>query len=273
MKFKLDKKGYNTLEVENYLRNMAIEYNRVLEAQRTRIDMLKEELAISEAKLLEYKEKTTLITKAIYSAVSKAQEIEDLAKEKYAIEIERLKAFHEKWESYYYSILEAYPLDNDLISAGAFNQKLRKILQDGSVGSIDINEDSIAKIPSDLEETFENETKRLENQKIGYISIKTDKKKVGAEDDKITLLKMVPGADPDSPIINGDPVARIKQYLQKAVALERENKNKNKSKNAQDKKRAQNDIASTTSSSGFCFDEALNPTDDLETIMRDLGLL
>ena len=137
MKFNLDKKGYNIAEVDNYLKNMAIEYNRVLEAQRARIDMLKEELTTAESKLLEYKEKTATITRAIYNAVDKAHEIETLAKKKYDMEIERLKVFHDKWVSYYYRILEAYPLDNDLAAAGAFSQKVRRIFANTNLDTID----------------------------------------------------------------------------------------------------------------------------------------
>ena len=285
MKFNLDKKGYNAAEVDRYLTHIAAEYNRMLEAQRARIDMLRDELAATEIKLKEHKDKTALITKAIYNAVDKAAEIENLAKEKYIIEIERLKAFHEKWEDYYYRILESYPLDNDLIAAGAFNQKVRKILANTNLHS-DTDGEKEAKIPIALEETYEQETKRLEDKRIGYISIQTEKGDGGSnngsasskDDDTATLLKMLPNADLSSPILSGDPVARIKQYLLKAARQEVAGKKKNTASNKKTKSNSattDNETASTTNhtSSGFSFEEALNPTDDLETIMRDLGLL
>ncbi|MDE7372617.1 MAG: hypothetical protein K2N18_00985, partial [Clostridia bacterium] len=75
-----------------------------------------------------YKAKSSQISKAIVSAVAKAEEIEKLSHLKYSQEITRLKAFHEKWTKYYDKILDEYPLDSRLAAVGEFNRRMDKIL-------------------------------------------------------------------------------------------------------------------------------------------------
>ena len=286
MNFSIDKKGYKPQEVDAYLKSLATQYSSVVEAQRVRIDELRDSLTESQAKICAYKEKTGQITTAILNAVDKADEIEKLSKAKYNQEIARLRAFHEKWIAYYNRILQKYPIDEDLMAAGEFSQKVRKILANSDTAT----DNQGFKIPNALENTFESEKQRLLEKQIGYITIKTDGQKDG--DDVDDILKMLPDADLSSPIISGDPVERIRQFLH----AQRQKDNK-PTANTKTKKRKKDDETAATSqgfsvgvdflnldnsfdfsdsssdSNGFSFDEALNPKDDLATIMRDLGVL
>ena len=278
MKFKIEKKGYSTAEVDDYLKKITDEYDSVSIAQTERIHDLKSALVETEARIKAYKEKTGLITKAIYNAVAKAEEIERLSKLKYEQEIAQLKAFHEKWMSYYNKILEKYPIDEDLIYAGKFNRQMRKILASAGESAKDGVSANISDI---LEKTYENEKKRLEEKRIGYITVKTRGKADETEEGDDAILKtMIPGADLSSPIISGefDPVERIKQYLASEKTKQKEEKKKKKSSDTAAAKGGGKSVGSAEnygdcSPSGFSFEEALNPKDDLEQIMRDLGLL
>ncbi|MCL2061044.1 MAG: hypothetical protein FWH03_00250 [Firmicutes bacterium] len=242
MKFSIDKKGYKTSEVEAYLKKLADEYNHVVDAQKERIDELKHALNAAESRMASYKEKTGLITKSIFNAVAKAEEIENLAKLKYEQELARLNAFHDKWVSYYNKLLEKYPLDDELAAQAKFNRQMRKILQGADASAF----------PPEIEQTYQNEKKRVEERRIGYITVQTPK-----EDD----MAIEEEGDEIFGLGTFDPVERIKNFLHADKAKPQKESNR--------KKKA----AKPAEVSGFSFEEALNPKEDLETIMRELGLL
>lgn len=220
MQFSVTKKGYAPKEVDEYIAAVKREYEKTIIKQRDRIQEMLEKQEETERELASYRAKSNQISKAIVSAVQKAEEIERLSRLKYDQEIERLKAFHEKWTQYYDKILDAYPLDARLAAAGDFNRRMDKIL--ARVGKDDI--------AAALAET----------------SAKPQRK--------------APDTRPF------DPMERIDDYF----AAEKKEK-----ANA-----AARSVAATTpvrdypdrSPSGFSFEEALNPTEDLEDILKDLGL-
>jgi len=272
-----DKKGYKKAEVDALVNTITKQHDSIVQAQRARIDELKAALKSATDTIDGYKSKSDQINKAIVNAVAKAEEIEKLSNLKYSQEIARLQAFHEKWISYYYRILEKYPIDEDLATAGEFSQRVRKVL---ARQATDIElETNVAKVSNSLEDTFESEKRRLEEKQIGYITVKTDKgqNKTQAVDEDKEMLQLVPDADLTSPIISGDPLERIRQFLSSVKTKEARGETIKKSQN---KKSSAEQIITTYSNetaatieTGFSFEEALNPKDDLETIMKDLGLL
>ncbi len=58
MNFSIDKKGYNTAEVDAYLKKLAGDYTRVVDGLRARIDELNQTAGEKERRLATYKEKT-----------------------------------------------------------------------------------------------------------------------------------------------------------------------------------------------------------------------
>ena len=80
MRFKNVRNGYDPEEVEQYFKRVRETYDETLLAQRDRIFERKDELARAEAALGEYEKKKEHIGKAIDSALSKADEIENLKK-------------------------------------------------------------------------------------------------------------------------------------------------------------------------------------------------
>lgn len=254
MDFSVVKKGYSPKEVEEYIASLKREYDSTIVKQRDRIKAMLEEQETAQKELNAYREKSSQISKAIVSAVSKAEEIERLSHLKYSQEITRLKAFHEKWTKYYDKIMDEYPLDSRLAAVGEFNRRMDKILS--KVGHED---DSAAATKAD-------------DVRIGYINVKADE-----PENDTTINDLLPGADPLSPVITGnfDPMERIGRYF--AAEKEKERLAQEKAKAAKPVKehvaatKTENDYADR-SPSGFSFEEALNPTEDLEDILKDLGL-
>ena len=257
MEFKSEKKGYSPAQVDAYIKELKNDYEKTIVEQRARIVELKKELDKAEHNIKAYKEKSGLITKAIYNAVAKSEEIERLSQLKYRQEIERLKAFHDKWLSYYNKIIERYPLDEELSAVSRFNSSMRGILTN-------LDQKSDAQPMDRLEENYERETERLREKRIGYISVKAKEKEEG---DEQILREMLPDGDIDSPILSGnfDPMERINRYF----AADKARKNDRPVM----EQAAAVDEYGDRSESGFSLEEALNPKEDLEQIMKELGLL
>ena len=66
--------------------------------------------------------------KAITAALKKADDIERVSLIKYNQEIAQLKSFHDKWIGYYNKIIEAYPLDDNLVAASKTSGKIAEVL-------------------------------------------------------------------------------------------------------------------------------------------------
>ncbi|MDR2201652.1 MAG: hypothetical protein LBP26_02645 [Clostridiales bacterium] len=263
MDFNIEKRGYSPAEVDEYIRSLRADYERTLAAQKERIFEQKAALDKAEKTIAAYKEKSGLVTKAIYNAVAKAEEIERLSVIKYGQEIARLKAFHEKWMSYYNKMLEKYLSDDDLAAAAEFNRRMQSVLDRSDPASSPNSGGGAASADAALRRAFASETERLKEKQIGYIKVRADSVPDGGAD---PLKDMLPGADLNSPIVTGDfdPIERINRYFSSDAAK----KSKREHAAALDP-----DEYADRSDSGFSFEEALNPKEDLAQIMRDLGLL
>lgn len=225
MSFDVKRKGYCKEQVDAYIsemKNTSAQKDERIAALTTEVAALKDELSKLEGK-------RELIVKAIYSAISKAEQIEQLTKAKYDAEMARLKAFHEKWTAYYNKLLQRYPMDDDLMAVGKFNKEMNETL-------------------GAPQKQFSAENERLNGgkKKVGKVNISSESEPF-------------------------DPVKSIKEYLDgDTSAATRPNK---KSKAYKTGVAVMNPALAGPSDSGFSFEEALNPTEDLKDIMKDLGLL
>lgn len=122
------KKSYSPAEVENYIKKTIQSYENKLSEQKERIFELLEENEKLLAELEKYRDKDSQISKALVHAIAKAKEIEDGAKLKYNIEIEKLKNFHSKWVSYYATVKNKLPKTEDMLSAEEFLYKMDNVL-------------------------------------------------------------------------------------------------------------------------------------------------
>ncbi len=224
MSFDVKRKGYCKEQVDAYIRGLvsssAQKDERIAELT-TQVSALKEELSKLEGK-------RELIVKAIYSAISKAEQIEQLTKTKFDAEIARLKAFHEKWTAYYDKLLKKYPLDDDLIAVGKFNMEMSDTLG-GPQKQLAAEED------------------RLKNKKLGSVEITSE----------------------GEPF---DPIKSIKEYLDGSSQSTAATRSRNNSNAYKTGIAVMDPALAGPSDSGFDFEEALNPTEDLTDIIKDLGI-
>lgn len=130
-----NKKIYSQNDLLNFTAAVKREYENTLALQRERIDELRKSLADAEKKMSEYEKQKDLVYKAITTALKKADDISRVSLIKYNQEIAQLKSFHDKWMGYYNRIIEAYPLDDELVAASKINGKISEIL--GKAGDID----------------------------------------------------------------------------------------------------------------------------------------
>lgn len=129
------KKIYTKSDFDNYTQAVRREFEQTLLRQRERIDELKKGLNEAENKNARYESQKELVYKAITVALKKAEDIERVSLIKYNQEIAQLKSFHEKWLGYYNRIIQAYPLDDDLIATSKVNGKIAETLK--KAGDID----------------------------------------------------------------------------------------------------------------------------------------
>lgn len=129
------KKIYTKADFEMFSQEVKKQYESVLVAQRERIDELKAQLADAEKKIGDYEGQKGLIFNAITAAIKKADEMERVSLLRYNQEIAQLKSFHDKWMGYYNKIIEAYPLDEQLIETSRVNGKISSVLE--KAGDVD----------------------------------------------------------------------------------------------------------------------------------------
>lgn len=264
MEFKREFKGYKRAEVDAYITRLNESHESDSARQRDTIYELKNKLNAAEKELAELKEQSSVVTKAIENAVAKADEIERLSKLKYRQEMEQLKAFHEKWLSYYKKLLKKYPTDGALHELGAFNRSMSEILDRGE-----------AALPADQ---YRKENDRLgERRRIGYIDVAAPESDLSDDEIMREILPDLPAGETDF-----RPEEMVREYLGNRSAAEKAppRKKSEKAKKPVDKRDAPAAKKSDArpadypdrSESGFSFEEALHPTENLEDIMRDLGL-
>ena len=76
MKFDINKKGYDTEQVDNFINKLSVKYEEKLSEQKDRVFSLKNELALMEERLESYKDKDKQISQALIYAVEKVEQIE-----------------------------------------------------------------------------------------------------------------------------------------------------------------------------------------------------
>lgn len=123
-----NKKPLPPKEYEEYIKKIVFSYENKLSDQKDRIFALVEENKKIKQQLEGLIEKDAQISKTLTVAVQKAKEIEDAAKAKYNMEIERLKLFHSKWVSYYENIKYKLPANQETAQVEVFLKKMDEIL-------------------------------------------------------------------------------------------------------------------------------------------------
>lgn len=99
-RFKLSLTGYNKKEVDEYIiKIQSLNYESLALANQNvsiledEIKQLKKEIKVKDSREEE-------VTEAIISATNRAKELENAWKQRYALEVERIRLFRNKWESF-----------------------------------------------------------------------------------------------------------------------------------------------------------------------------
>ncbi len=255
-KFDINKKGYDIEQVDTFINKLSLKYEEKLSEQRDRVFALKNELSIMEQRLSNYKDKDKQISQALIYAVEKAEQIEANASKLYDLEIKRMRLLYKQWEELL-AKLDTTQMDKSTqkeLSAFksavsdvlAQNNRLgeavvRKDLHNNSTGYIRnllnrmdyaINSKPKASASKSVLKNMSTETEK-ENNRLIDLSGKLDK------------IKVKGSGDMAENYLNSDDMDTT--AFSKALIRKKEKK---------------------SSESGFSLEEALNPTEDLEEIMK-----
>lgn len=266
--FKIDKKGYNPREVEEYISSIKANYEEQLKEQKQAITHLKKENADLASKLNVYLQKDGDISSALVMAVQTAKEIEDSAKKVYELEIKRIKLLYSKWQAVLRQITALYPNINS-------NSSVYKLFKD---------------FESNIASILEKESK-MENiaSEQGYIDDKTYAK---------SLLQRIKQSDyTPTPPNPSQPVVQIKRAEPKAPKEKKVVKQPSNTNRVSEFEKFMNsdfddfnafqtgntnykpipnlfeaNLISPQNNDGFDLKEALTPKEDLNEIMKSFNL-
>lgn len=241
------KKYYTQIEVDEYVRRLLTDSEITLSKQAERIEKERKENERLNRELEEYKNKEKSVSRLLVLSERKAKYLESTTKSKCAIEIERIARLAEKWDNYFEDLSNKY--DNvDKEKLEEFKKELSTTIDnmlelDGLFGDKPLDE---------AEQAHASELNRL--------NVLRNKKKTEL-DDRFSKLVM------EFNMKIGDNATRGRG---------RPKKKDTTSLTDIEKQLAPKQAKRTTmvyppkSESGFDYEEALNPTDSLEDIMKDL---
>ena len=100
MNFKVVKKGYDKIQVDEYIQNLTNENNEVVTNLKTEIEELKKQKAELEQVVNSYDKKKDEIFVAFVEAQETSAKLKAKAEKRFADEMERLQLFQQKWTDY-----------------------------------------------------------------------------------------------------------------------------------------------------------------------------
>lgn len=164
-KFSLDKKGYNTQQVDDYINNLFLKYEEKLAEQKDRVQTLKIKLSQSEERLNRYVEKDKQISKALVYAVEKADEIESGAKKIYELEIKRVRLLYKRWEELLLEVESKYPQINNNSYIHSLIESFKDSIEDVLAQNFNLGGAvTSSSIKSNLKEKGDNYIKNILNK-------------------------------------------------------------------------------------------------------------
>lgn len=128
----LDKKKYKKTEVETILGEYERNYENIIAELKAVTTDLKNENASLNEKLDLLQSKDGQVTDALKRAEKVAKETEYKCKLQYALTVERLKAFSERWSEYFNSLRDKYPMYPIVNEAAEIKNRLDELLKGGN---------------------------------------------------------------------------------------------------------------------------------------------
>ena len=256
-KFDINKKGYDTEQVDTFINKLSIKYEEKLSEQKDRVFALKNELSSMQERLNNYKDKDKQISQALIYAVEKAEQIENNASKLYDLEIKRMRLLYKQWEDV---VLKVSMCDVPSVlkkEIAQFSKTISEVLeQNNRIGGNVIRKD--------LHNNSDNYIRNLLN-KMDY-AINSKPKNTGTKDVLNSLASETEKENTRMIDLSGK-LDKIKvkgtgnmaeNYLNSDV----EDENTAFAQALMRKKKPQ------PSESGFDLEDALNPKEDLDEIMK-----
>lgn len=241
------KKYYTQIEVDEYVRSLMTNSEIALSKQAERLEKERHENEELLKALEEYKQKEKSIARLLILSERRAKFLETNTRSRCAMEIERLARLAERWDDFFSHLSSTYAND-DKQKLDEFKSELSKTI------------DGMLEMESLLSDKPLSDAEKAHNDEINRLSIIKDKKKVELDNRFNKLVQ-------EFNMKIGDNATRKrgrpkKDEMSNVKTIE---KNLNKKKKA-----TQTVVYPPVDESGFDFEEALNPTDSLEDIMKDL---
>ncbi len=254
------KKTYSQAELDNIVRKSMIDTQLMAASQMQEISDLKKQLEQKTQELTALKKREKLVTRALILADRKAKYIESTMKTRCAIEVDNLMRFSEKWHTFFDDLRTKYePEDKEAFEN--FDVEIKTMIE-----NLSAIKDTATEL-SDAEMAYKSETTRL-------------KAKPKSVDDRFKMLcnefDMKVGENatrkPGRPKKNtgNKKVDEIIDELEYGKVEVKPKKQRQLISSVVNKKIAKVSNVPKTDDSIFDFDEALNPTEDLESILEDL---
>ena len=264
VKFDIDKKGYDIEQVENYINTLTVKYEEKLAEQKDRVFTMRNELNMMKEKLSVYKNKDKQISQALVFAVEKAGQIEDGARKLYDLEIKRINILYDHWKVIIDEIENKYGRKiND--------QHLNSLIDEFKRGldSIMVQNSNIAQsnIKQELKENSDNYIKNLLN-KMDYVINDKAKKKVENREVLPRKKSIEETAVATEKGTIGSRLKLISSQLDGKSAEKYLNDESDAENTAYSRHFVKKSRYPKPNESGFNLEEALNPKEDLEEIMK-----
>lgn len=258
-KFDINKKGYDVDQVDNFINKLSLKYEEKLSEQKDRVFSLKNELAVMEERLDTYREKDKQISKALIFAVEKAEQIEGDASKLFDLEIKRLRLLYKQWQDLL-DKLDTLAMPKDIsLELSRFSQTITEVLEQNSRIGGNV-------IRKDLHKNSDNYIKNLLNRMDYAINEKPKQQQAS----KQVLKSMSEETEREN--------SRVIDLSGKLDKIKVQNKNSGTmADNYLNSEEDESSIFARTitrktpkkkQESGFDLEDALNPKEDLDEIMK-----
>lgn len=171
-KFDLIDRGYNPSQVDAYLSILTKKYEERIAEISNETYALKNELEKSKMKIADVEQKERQISKAFISAVEKAEEIENQAKEIARRELDNLRSMYEKWEILLAEAEGKASMNGDSTPIKEAIASFQQNIKDYNIESLQDN----ASIKEHLKKNSNDYVRNILN-KMDYLFFGQDKKK------------------------------------------------------------------------------------------------
>lgn len=246
MNFTKSKNGYSVKEVDDYIEHMESSFKKTILEKEEQIEKL----------IQDYKVKEKTITLALTAAVEKAKDIETSSKNIYKLKIEQLTILCSKWEMLLNEMIRRYPGIEDITNVKEDINNLKSVIKNSLKDDFDI--DLISKNPvTDPMRVLLSKLIQIKPEpKVKVIKRKTRV----AVSDKTELSKLEEKAPQIKPIVdlNLEEDDKYENLVDKF--LDTDENITTSVLNLPNYKKSED--------SHFDLNEAINPKEDLEEIMK-----